>query len=98
MSRTALKGTKMQKQVAQLLPTREGHFVFESGHHGHVWLDLELLFLRPDRMQPLAEALADRLRGYQPAFLLLGAGAGPPCDRSVSDLVSDPKTPRTQAS
>jgi orotate phosphoribosyltransferase len=55
----------MPEQVAQLLPKREGHFVFESGHHGQVWLDLELLFLRPERVQPLAEALADRLRGYQ---------------------------------
>jgi orotate phosphoribosyltransferase len=57
----------MQEQVAQLLPKREGHFVFESGHHGQVWLDLELLFLRPERVQPLAEALAARLRAYHPA-------------------------------
>jgi len=57
----------MQEQVAQLLPRREGHFRFESGHHGQVWLDLELLFLRPERVQPLAEALADRLRAYHPA-------------------------------
>jgi orotate phosphoribosyltransferase len=57
----------MQEQVAQLLPKREGHFRFESGHHGQVWLDLELLFLRPERVQPLAEALADRLRAYHPA-------------------------------
>src|SRR2546426_5734123 len=57
----------MQEQVAQLLPTREGHFVFESGHHGQVWLDLQLLLLHPERVQPLAEALADRLRGYQAA-------------------------------
>ena len=57
----------MQEQVAQLVPQREGHFVYESGHHGQVWLDLELLFLRPERVQPMAEALADRLRGYQPA-------------------------------
>jgi len=52
----------MQAQVAQLLPQREGHFVFESGHHGQVWLDLELLLLHPERVQPLAEVLADRLR------------------------------------
>lgn len=62
----------MQEQVARLLPKREGHFVFESGHHGQVWLDLKLLFLRPERVQPLAEALADRLRAYQP-----GAVCGP---------------------
>src|SRR5215813_4698733 len=56
----------MQEQVAQLLPTREGHFVFESGHHGQVWLDLELLLLHPERVKPLAEVLADRLRVFQP--------------------------------
>jgi len=60
-----LGGGKMQEQVARLLPQREGHFVFESGHHGQVWLDLELLLLHPERVQPLAEALADRLRGHQ---------------------------------
>ncbi len=55
----------MKEQVAQLLPQREGHFVFESGHHGQVWLDLERLLLHPERVQPLAEALADRLRGHR---------------------------------
>src|SRR5712691_2281731 len=62
-----VRGGKMQEQVAQLLPTREGHFVFESGHHGQLWLDLELLFLRPELVQPLAKALADRLRAHQPS-------------------------------
>jgi orotate phosphoribosyltransferase len=57
----------MQEQVAQLLPTREGHFVFESGHHGRLWLDLELLLLHPERVQPLAEALSERLRAHQVA-------------------------------
>lgn len=63
----ALAGGKMQEQVAQLLPKREGHFVFESGHHGQIWLDLERLLLHPERVQPLAEALADRLRGHRVA-------------------------------
>ena len=58
-------GRRMKEQVAQLLPKREGHFVFESGHHGQVWLDLERLLLHPERVQPLAEALADRLRGHR---------------------------------
>ena len=55
----------MQELVEQLIPTREGHFVFESGHHGRIWLDLERLFLHPARVQPLAEAIAHRLRGHQ---------------------------------
>jgi orotate phosphoribosyltransferase len=59
-------GEETQEQVAELLPTREGHFVFESGHHGEVWLDLELLFLHPERVRPLATILADRLRALRP--------------------------------
>ena len=55
----------MQEQVAQLLPTREGRFVFESGHHGALWLDLERLLLHPEQVRPLAEALADHLRAHR---------------------------------
>jgi len=49
-------------ETAKLLPAREGHFRFESGHHSPQWLDLELLFLHPGRVRPLADALAERLR------------------------------------
>ena len=56
----------LQEQVAALLPERRGHFAFESGHHGRVWLDLELLFLHPERIEPLASVLAERLRPLQP--------------------------------
>ncbi len=41
---------------------RRGHFLFESGHHGDLWLDLELLCLRPREVRALAVELADRLR------------------------------------
>jgi orotate phosphoribosyltransferase len=46
------------------LPTRQGHFVLESGHHGDMWIDLELLFHKPDRVRPFATALAARLEKY----------------------------------
>jgi len=49
-------------RVAEILPERRGHFVFESGHHGEIWLDLERLFLRPHRIRPLAQVLAERIR------------------------------------
>jgi len=62
---SAVEAAQMQERVARLLPSREGHFVFESGHHGQVWLDLERLFLHPDRVRPLAEGLADRLREHR---------------------------------
>jgi orotate phosphoribosyltransferase len=41
---------------------RQGHFVYESGHHGDLWLDLELLCFEPSKMRPLAEELAKRVR------------------------------------
>lgn len=44
--------------MEQLLPARRGHFRLESGHHGELWLDLELLFYEPARVRPLAQALA----------------------------------------
>jgi len=51
----------VQDEVSRLLAKREGHFALESGHHGELWLDLELLFLHPERVRPLASALAERL-------------------------------------
>ena len=38
--------------------------MLESGHHGDLWLDLELLCLRPDRVRPFAKELAARLEKY----------------------------------
>jgi orotate phosphoribosyltransferase len=51
----------VQNEVSRLLSKREGHFALESGHHGELWLDLELLFLHPPRIQPLAAALSERI-------------------------------------
>jgi orotate phosphoribosyltransferase len=56
----------MQDHIARLLQQRQGHFVFESGHHGATWLDLELLFWRPERVQPFAAALAERIGVHGP--------------------------------
>jgi orotate phosphoribosyltransferase len=47
--------------VLGLLAARRGHFLLESGHRGDLWLDLEVLFLRPGRVQPFAAELAKRL-------------------------------------
>jgi len=54
-----------QQRVERLLPARRGHFRLESGHHGELWLDLELLFLRPALLQPLADALARALARHR---------------------------------
>jgi orotate phosphoribosyltransferase len=47
--------------LLELFAGRRGHFVLESGHHGELWLDLELLFVDPERVRPFAAALARAL-------------------------------------
>jgi len=51
----------LQDAVLSLLAARKGHFLLESGHHGDLWLDLELLCLRPRLVEPAARELARRL-------------------------------------
>ena len=43
---------------------RRGHFAYESGDHGEVWLELDRLFAQPRRLQRAAEALAQRLAAH----------------------------------
>jgi orotate phosphoribosyltransferase len=52
--------------VLEALPMRRGHFVYESGHHGELWLDLELLCERPETVRPLVNKLAKRLVRHRP--------------------------------
>jgi len=54
----------MQSNVLDLLPIRHGHFLFESGYHGEIWLDLDRLFANPRRIAPLARELAGMLSGH----------------------------------
>lgn len=56
----------MREVIASLLKERSGHFAFESGHHGAVWLELELLFLEPGKMRPVVEALSARIAEHAP--------------------------------
>jgi orotate phosphoribosyltransferase len=51
----------MGADLLDLLPVRRGHFRYESGYHGEIWLDLDRLFLNPIRISPLAHDLASRL-------------------------------------
>jgi orotate phosphoribosyltransferase len=57
-------GHSTSQQLISLLQIRQGHFQFESGHHGDTWLDLDILFSHPDLLRPLANELAERLRSY----------------------------------
>jgi orotate phosphoribosyltransferase len=51
----------VRDDLDDLLASREGHYVFESGLHGRLWLDLDQLFSQPGRIAPLAGQLAARL-------------------------------------
>jgi orotate phosphoribosyltransferase len=59
-----MKRTDMQDEVVRLLPIRHGHFRLESGHHGNLWLDLELLCLRLEPIRRLARQIAIRLAAH----------------------------------
>src|SRR5258708_16758332 len=71
----------MQQQLLNLLSARQGHFRYESGYHGDLWLDLDLLFLRPRRVQPFAVELAHQLAHHNIAAVcgpLIGGAPGAP--------------------
>jgi orotate phosphoribosyltransferase len=55
----------MWDEVASSLNVRNGHFELESGHHGELWFDLELLLRRPESVRPLVTELARRLAAYE---------------------------------
>jgi len=52
---------KTDVNLVDLMPVRRGHFRYESGYHGEIWLDLDRLFLNPVLIAPLARDLASRL-------------------------------------
>jgi orotate phosphoribosyltransferase len=53
----------MQDELLRLMAPRKGHYRLESGHHGDLWLELDPLYLRPNRLRPFAAELARRLAG-----------------------------------
>jgi Orotate phosphoribosyltransferase len=55
----------MDSGVRGLAQPRRGHFELGTGYHGDIWLDLDALFLRPGRLEPYVEWLAERLRVHR---------------------------------
>jgi orotate phosphoribosyltransferase len=55
----------MDDELLKLFETRRGHFRHESGHHGDLWLEIPLAFLRPSRLRPHARRLARMLVAYR---------------------------------
>jgi orotate phosphoribosyltransferase len=56
----------LEDDLLALLQARKGHFEFESGHHGELWLDLDALFRRPRLLRPFVDALAKIIARYRP--------------------------------
>jgi orotate phosphoribosyltransferase len=54
----------MYEELLRLLAPRSGHFQFESGHHGDLWLEIARLYLRPARLRRFAAELARRLAAH----------------------------------
>src|SRR5436190_14046324 len=55
----------MSQKILTLFKARNGHFLLESGHHGNLWLDLELLCLDPQQLKPWISQLSQRLKQYE---------------------------------
>lgn len=53
----------IEQALLQAVSVTRGHFLYESGHHGDLWLDLDSLFLDAARMRGWAAALAGQAAG-----------------------------------
>jgi orotate phosphoribosyltransferase len=73
--------------VVGLARPRRGHFDLGTGYHGDVWLDLDALFLRPSRLRPYVEWLAERLREHSPDAVCGPLEGGAFLAYAVADLL-----------
>ncbi len=55
-----------REQLEQALRTANGHFVYESGHHGDLWIDLQRLLAHPPYMRAWASEIARLTRTQRP--------------------------------
>jgi len=62
-----LKQSEVERTV--LAAASRGHFVYESGHHGALWLDMDALFVDARRARGWASTLADRAAAGRPEFV-----------------------------
>jgi orotate phosphoribosyltransferase len=53
------------EKILSLVHGRQGHFKFESGHHGDLWLELETLCLHSREIEPFAAQLAAKLSRHK---------------------------------
>jgi orotate phosphoribosyltransferase len=54
----------MKEEILNLFAARRGHFRFESGHHGNLWLDIPRAYVNPKRLRRYAVELARSLSAH----------------------------------
>jgi orotate phosphoribosyltransferase len=59
------KGAALQEEILKLFAARKGHFRFESGHHGDLWLEIPQAYVQPNRLRRFAVDLARLLAAHQ---------------------------------
>jgi orotate phosphoribosyltransferase len=55
----------MSDEIPSLFAARKGHFRFESGHHGDLWLEIPSAYVHPNRLRPFGARLARRLEAHR---------------------------------
>jgi orotate phosphoribosyltransferase len=55
----------VQMEVLRLFAARKGHFRFESGHHGDLWLEISPAYVDPKRLRRYAAELARLLSRHR---------------------------------
>jgi orotate phosphoribosyltransferase len=63
---TSAGSSDIGKAIRDAVVTSRGHFVYESGHHGDLWLDLDALFVDARRARGWAAALGEQTVACQP--------------------------------
>jgi orotate phosphoribosyltransferase len=58
--------TGIESRLLAAVAAERGHFRYESGHHGDLWLDLDRLLLDAGSTRALASALAERALACRP--------------------------------
>ena len=64
-----LESSEIERTVLEAVAATSGHFVYESGHHGDLWLELDKLFIESRCTQHWATTLAAQAAGCRPEFV-----------------------------
>ncbi len=54
----------LDAQILELFGVRRGHFLYESGHHGDLWLDIPRAYINPRHLRPFASRIAQQILSY----------------------------------